>query len=303
MENDELKDLLNIDFPEVQCDSKKILEICKARQLKRKQMIKRISVYSIIFVLLLTNAVLFGIDISTKSRLMEPSPSFTKDIEYYQGAGLISADSTNLTYDMGSLKAMVPVDIGYFTTQSRFNSDEVTVAIKIGHFDGPANNAIKDGEELYTKSYEEWLSSLSAEKISEKDGAKIVINPSERDDSQSEVVLEIDDFYENYLFNYDFIYIKTSERSGGFYYCNVTPRSIINNIKIDKEYFNEGSGVLRIGICSALGTRYSLLYYYYDKEAEVIYLSEKSMDDAFQKVSTNSNLGIEYNWGWYPTIE
>ena len=288
MERDDLRELIKMDFPKMRIDKDKVITAC---MVEKKPNIFFTKMVVLVSCLLLTGAIILTIS------LFIDMPSYNSGNNTIVDNGEKGIE-TVFQERGGESKPLLPFDIGYKAESKVFKIDEVEVELMIGHFFGPPSKFILYGEEKETMSYEEWRNkeSLYGENYKE---ARIVIRTKSHPlgDTYEEVYV-VDNFYYDYPFIYDDEYYEYEyERNGVIKthrserITNIKPRNTIKNFKIDSKYFIYESGYISIGLSSYGGIKYVYLYYYIDKEKGLIYISEKSVDDAL--LSQDSSSGFD----------
>lgn len=146
-----------------------------------------------------------------------------------------------------------PLGIGYKTDKSCFNIDEVEIDVLIG--------VVKD-----PKYY--------------SDNATITITYKANEASDEFISMRV---YEIYDFYNNFSYEDKTNKHRFICFKDIRENNIIR-IKLDKILFLENEGEIKISVTNHKYIRYAYIFYAKDINNDLIYLSQRSIDDAKRKI-------------------
>ena len=292
MEQDELRDILKMDFPDHYLDNEKIISLSKIKEPRiNPNLIIKLAISTICIVLILIVTLFVNNDnnvIEQDNNIENISPTINK-IEGFE--------TQFSNWNSQNSKASLGYDIGYKAQSSVFDINDVKLELMLGHFFGPATNYVNMELEDpdYSFDYDTWKEgpNYSLERENKYQTAHIYIRTEIYPNTVEEEVGQIEDFYYKYLFIYRMVrYIDG--KNIWFSYENITPRNTIKDFKIDSKFFKNDSGMISIGIGfgELSGSKYVNLYYI--KDNNLIYLSSISIDDAINKCIENSNIETGY---------
>ena len=294
MESDELKDVLQMNFPNYKIDNDKIISLCKNQRiiLNMSSIIKPILILVGIVLIIFSSLTISNININDSIPNVN-KPDFVGTVNKTEGF-----ETTFSGYDGKSQKPTLGYDIGYRTDSSVFNIENVKIELMIGHFFGPSSKLINEGQidDSYSFDYDSWKDGpyYSSARASQYGTAKIFIRTEIYPTTIEEEVYSIDNFYDNYLFIYTMA-MYSEGKYGWFQYEDICPRNTIKDFVIDKKFFSNDEGSISIGIgFGDGGSKYVNLYYCKDVENNLIYLSCESIEDAENKYIKNSSIETKY---------
>ena len=223
MENNELRDVLKMDFPDYKIDNEKIISLCKnQKSAVNKNIILRLvlSLSCVVLAMVTVLAINYN-DINEQKK--------TEIIDEGDKGGF---ETTFTDYESSNPKMSLGFDIGYRTDRSAFNINEVYIELMIGHFFGPCNELVNEGQvdDTYSFDYDSWKDGpyYSSENAMQYKTAKIFIRTDLYPSTVEEEVYSIDNFYDNYLFLYTIANYKNGKNKW-FQFENIKPRNTIKN--------------------------------------------------------------------------
>lgn len=300
MENDELKEIIKMDIPDMKFDTEKLLLACHKKE--KKINITRLKIIfgslcmviliTIVFVAINSNKI-FG----KKNTIVDNNPPQTVT-NYEEIINNSPGFSTSFDNINSNLKPSSGIEYGFSAETSVFRIDDVKINLLCGHVCGPPSeiyyNGLLDENYSYEEALEKWKKtwregeSWKAIRSWSNNIFHFYVNSESFHDSIYEI--NGDDFLDNYGLKYiSRVYYGDDNFGYDIDMTEIKARYPINYL-IDSKYFEENSGEIKIFFASYNTDNYGKsLYYYKDLEHGLIYLSHKSVDDAKEKYNSDKS--------------
>ena len=239
MENDELRDVLKMDFPDYKVDNEKIISLCKNQKsaVNKNIILKLVLSLSCVVLVMVTVLTINYNDINKTISNETNNGTLISNNDGFE-TGFVGYESSNPKVSLG-------YDIGYKTSSSVFNIDEVRIELMVGHFFGPCSKMVNQGQvdDTYSFDYDSWKDGpyYSSERANQYGIAKIFIRTELYPSTVEEEVYSIENFYDNFLFIFTMAQYEEGKHKW-FQYENIEARNTIKDFLIDKNFFKKDEG-------------------------------------------------------------
>ena len=250
MENDELRDVLKMDFPDYKVDNEKIISLCKNQKKRYNYSFLKIALYFTILVII-GAGIPFAFYISNN---INKTPNVV--------ASDSKVDTSFFVIDGSTIgKSEDPIRIGYRAEDSIFNEGEsLEIEVLIGYFGDISNSVLFPAD---------------------SDLPKIVLRTNDNPIVEYDLV-EIENFVENYKLKY----IRNEDDNvicGCKYVFPDEAKGI--KVSIDSEFFSGMFGERRIGLYVGYMYKAETIYFCRNVENGTICISSISLEDAMKKAN------------------
>lgn len=270
MENDELKDVIKMDFPDHSVNNEKIISVCKSSNRKYNNSSLKLKIVLIIALFIIVSVPVTYYIINA----MGSSTHFTGLYQKVNGDGenngsTVSPNTPVPTIEVSGEK----INSGFFETTS---SGKTTYPIEIGY--ETEYSIFSDNRSLELEVLVGYFGDIRATGLYPEDSdlPKIVVRTGNNPVEEEELV-EIEDFLEKYKLSFVF-------DDGVICGCKYTFPDEAEGIKvsIDNKYFSGTFGEIRIGLYVGYMYRAATIYYCKNEEDKTICISNISVDEAMK---------------------